>query len=84
MAAMVDRKCERCGASFQAREADVKRGWAKFCSKSCKAKKQTATRAAQFPKWLRDDMQFDDDLYGATGGWDEGGWRDDDSGVTSH
>lgn len=33
------------------------------------------------PKWLRDDMQFDDDMYGATSGWDEGGWLSDDSGV---
>jgi hypothetical protein len=79
MTKMVERKCSRCGTTFQARQADVNRGWARFCSKSCKAKKQTATQAAQLPKWLRDDMQFDDDLYGATGGWDEGGWLEDDS-----
>ena len=34
----VERKC-RCGTKFMAREADVKRGWAKSCSKSCAAKK---------------------------------------------
>ena len=42
MAKMVDRNCKCCGKEFTAREADVKRGWAKFCSKSCKAKKQEA------------------------------------------
>lgn len=34
---MVNRKCKRCGDPFRARAADVKRGWALFCSKSCKA-----------------------------------------------
>lgn len=29
-------KC-KCGTTFQARVADRKRGWGKFCSKSCKA-----------------------------------------------
>jgi hypothetical protein len=35
------RKCRNCGGSFFAKAADVKRGWARFCSKSCKAQKQT-------------------------------------------
>ncbi len=30
-------KCARCQQPFEAREADRKRGWARFCSKSCKA-----------------------------------------------
>lgn len=34
---MVEVTCG-CGTKFQAREADVKRGWAKSCSKSCAAK----------------------------------------------
>jgi hypothetical protein len=38
--AMLTRTC-RCGAVFEARAADVKRGWGKFCSKSCKASDQT-------------------------------------------
>ncbi len=33
-------KCACCGNPFIARVADRKRGWAKFCSKSCKAIKQ--------------------------------------------
>lgn len=36
----VTRTCKYCKAPFVARLADVKRGWAKFCSKSCKAKEQ--------------------------------------------
>jgi len=34
-------KCKTCGLPFTARVADRKRGWARFCSKSCKAIKQT-------------------------------------------
>jgi hypothetical protein len=34
-------KCKCCGFAFEAREADRKRGWARFCSKSCKASEQT-------------------------------------------
>lgn len=34
-------KCARCGDPFRARTADRKRGWARFCSKSCKAIRQT-------------------------------------------
>lgn len=33
---MVGVKC-RCGKTFQARVADRKRGWGKYCSKRCKA-----------------------------------------------
>lgn len=42
-------KCERkaCRAEFTARVADRKRGWARFCSKSCKAIKQEQ-RTGQF------------------------------------
>lgn len=36
----VEVKCGRCRQPFMAREADRKRGWGKFCSKSCKAIKQ--------------------------------------------
>lgn len=34
-------ECERCKQGFVARKADRKRGWARFCSKRCKAIKQT-------------------------------------------
>jgi len=37
MAATVKVYCKKCGKEFQAREADRRRGWGVFCSKSCKA-----------------------------------------------
>jgi len=36
----IEVKCKNCNELFTARVADRKRGWGKFCSKSCKAKKQ--------------------------------------------
>lgn len=33
-------KCQGCKLPFDARTADRARGWARFCSKSCKAIKQ--------------------------------------------
>lgn len=33
-------KCLCCGDTFQARTADRARGWARYCSKRCKAIKQ--------------------------------------------
>ena len=41
MAEMVTVACKTCKQPFEARVADRKRGWGKFCSKSCKAIKQT-------------------------------------------
>ena len=41
MASTAIYKCKCCGTPFEARTADRKRGWAKFCSKSCKAIRQT-------------------------------------------
>jgi len=37
--AKVEVNCKSCGTQFTARVADRKRGWGKYCSKSCKAKK---------------------------------------------
>ena len=47
MAATNSYKCKCCGDMFTARVADRKRGWAQYCSKSCKAKKQEA-RTGQY------------------------------------
>jgi len=33
----IERSCKNCGAIFMAKKADVERGWAKNCSKSCAA-----------------------------------------------
>jgi hypothetical protein len=55
---LIERKCQRCQKPFMARTADVKRGWAKFCSKSCKAKKQEARTGqyrAYFGRMTRED-----------------------------
>lgn len=40
MTHMTTVKCQCCKKPFEARTADVNRGWGKFCSKSCKATKQ--------------------------------------------
>lgn len=37
---MIEISCANCGAKKMVRTADVKRGWGKFCSKSCKASHQ--------------------------------------------
>lgn len=39
---MITKSCERCEKEIQVRQADINRGWGRFCSKSCKAKKQTS------------------------------------------
>lgn len=57
MAAMVDVKCKGCGIIFQARVADVKRGWGKFHNKSCKAtvqEQRTGQHAAHKARKERD------------------------------
>lgn len=45
-------KCASCGDLFTARVADRKRGWARYCSKSCKAIKQEA-RTGQYGRYLQ-------------------------------
>ena len=49
MAATVEVNCQRCGDLFTARVADRRRGWGKFCSKSCKAIRQTYGKGAFKP-----------------------------------
>jgi hypothetical protein len=34
---MITTSCQCCSVKFEAREADIKRGWGKFCSKRCAA-----------------------------------------------
>lgn len=43
-------KCQCCKEPFQARTADRKRGWARFCSKRCKAIRQTQQRGHFIPE----------------------------------
>lgn len=72
MAKMVDRKCKcGCGEVFKARVADVKRGWGKFYSKSCKARHQEK-RTGQYKSYLNRESYSNDDAYGSwPEGWDE-------------
>lgn len=58
-------KCACCGQPFAARPADRARGWARYCSKSCKARRQEA-RTGQFA--ARQECQERD----ADGNWDPG------------
>lgn len=44
-------KCKCCQKEFQARIADRKRGWGKFCSKRCKAIEQEG-RTGQYRSYI--------------------------------
>ena len=44
MASTATYQCKECKKPFEARTTDRARGWALFCSKSCKAVKQTKRR----------------------------------------
>lgn len=48
---MVERTCA-CGQKFMAKEADVRRGWAKSCSKSCAARKKAMKPGSNFRQFL--------------------------------
>ena len=50
-------KCERCKQPFTARVADRKRGWGRFCSKSCKAIKQTRDTGISGPHYAAEGMK---------------------------
>jgi hypothetical protein len=60
---------KKCGTEFQARTADVKRGWGKFCSKSCKAHHQgrlpasKETRAAWKDFYRESHDLEDEDIF---------------------
>lgn len=51
MAKTVEKKCKKCKQVFYPREADVKRGWGKYCSKRCKAREQEQ-RTGQHTRYL--------------------------------
>lgn len=73
MASMVDVKCKQCKNTFQARTADVKRGWGKFCSKKCKARKQEA-KTGQYSNYIHGSRskQYADE-YGGIPNFDRHG-----------
>lgn len=83
--AKCERKCEnpKCGKGFFARVADVRRGWARFCSKSCKASEQEK-RTGQYAALIeaggprapmseeeQERADFERDMDEAGGGWDD-------------
>lgn len=63
MPLMIEITCanKKCGDKKMVRAADVKRGWGKFCSKSCKAAKQEA-RTGQYKKYL--NAVHNDEYFG--------------------
>ena len=54
--AKVTVKCQCCKQPFEARVADRKRGWARFCSKSCKAIRQTQRSGYGGPNSYRSEQ----------------------------
>lgn len=50
-------KNKSCKAEFDAKPADIRRGWGKFCSKSCKAKKQSSDSG--YHEYLREKDKQD-------------------------
>lgn len=51
-------RCKCCGQPFTARTADRKRGWARFCSKRCKAIRQTQQTGYAGPRGGEYDGPF--------------------------
>lgn len=62
MASTAIYRCACCGGPFTARTADRRRGWARFCSKSCKAKRQEA-RTGQHRAYLNRTNGDDGDCF---------------------
>jgi hypothetical protein len=61
-------KCKCCGKPFEARKVDRARGWARFCSKSCKAIKQTQRTGYAGPSNHDDRMdRYDDHPFSSDG-----------------
>jgi len=58
MASTAEYKCKACRMPFTARTADRKRGWARFCSKSCKAVKQTQQGGRHGPGFYDDEEGY--------------------------
>lgn len=67
----VDRICQCCKKTFTARSADVKRGWALFCSKRCKAVEQER-RTGQYADYRANETRrdYDDAMESVESGWD--------------
>lgn len=69
--ASVIRTC-RCGKKFEARLVDIKRGWAKSCSKSCAAKKREKENDHQYVR--RVHIDDNERMHAAAMDTVESGW----------
>ncbi len=71
MASTARYQCKWCGDQFTARTADRKRGWARFCSKTCKAKEQEKRthQNANHNEWQK-SRDHDDCMAWIEAGWD--------------
>ena len=74
MPAMTEITCKcGCGRKKMVRTADVKRGWGKFYSKSCKAKEQER-RTGQYRAYIERQYDYEDahpHSSEALGQWDD-------------
>ena len=62
---MIERTCAcGCGKKFMAREADVRRGWGKYATKSCKATAQER-RTHQHRNYMRSGVTRETFLHHA-------------------
>jgi hypothetical protein len=68
----VVRTCKNCKAQFTARQADVNRGWAQYCSKSCKATAQVKRggKYLAYQHQNNDDPNYIDPYDVEGPGWD--------------
>lgn len=69
--------CRRCGDPFIARVADRNRGWARFCSKSCKAKEQES-RTGQNAKFHAREAEREERYSVLEEGWNRAWEHSDD------
>jgi hypothetical protein len=54
--------CKQCHTTFSARTADIRRGWGKYCSKSCKAMSQ-AQRGNDKLNYGTDSFDVEDSFH---------------------
>ena len=71
MASTAQYHCQRCTGLFTARTADRARGWARFCSKSCKAIKQEQRTGQYAALQERNSEGQAFTFVGGFGEWDE-------------
>jgi hypothetical protein len=64
---------KRCRVKFMARVADRKRGWGRFCSKSCKAAEQEC-RTHQHANHLDRSLSWDEEAHETAMADAEAGW----------